>query len=288
MNDCEVAEPYSEIQQGDIVIRADWNAHSPTDRIAVLITADCDIAHQKFGDYLSAVPVVSIDHYVQSFLMLKELKATSEALHVEIRKSVEPLLGLHPSSSSPTRTALVSWVMDGAVSDLPYTENLKPRDAKRLEIMKSVYREILGTDEENRMSRSKHLVVRGNSAVRDSDNTDAQKKLIGAIKSHLRQLPQDIFFLTHIPGAPRPLSDNLGFLVLLREVRPIRADAVVTTLSESRGRDQCFVRTARLLAPFKQALMQRFANVFAKIGLPEDYENDQRQIIQGFCDGWNK
>ena len=105
------AEDAASIRQGDVLEWIDPGAH----RFGVIVTADCDIANEKFGEFLTYVPAIDLRTYLArnylSSQVAKELTKieaviaqTMRALQVEGRPDLKrPLLdaAISPTSSKP-------------------------------------------------------------------------------------------------------------------------------------------------------------------------------------------
>jgi hypothetical protein len=97
-----------------------------------------------------------------------------------------------------------------------------------------------------------------------------EQRLADEIRNRLRNLPGDSFFMSSI-GVP----DGGGFVAYLRLVREIRIDQIARTYYDKQARGVAAHRVSRLRAPYVYRLTQQLAEVFASIGLPEEYEDSR-------------
>ena len=280
MIDCTSANDDSELRQGDIFIYRDWPSRSDWDQIGILLTADCDIAQKKFGRFLTYLPLVSLTQYVKGTIIPNNLQKQMLALMEEISKLYfKGRRAVDPDAKPPSINVMERWVSEGEISDLNEYVKLSNAECARLRDLKSIASEGLVRHEGNFLS-NQSLLKRSYGALKNKSEEQQKEFLRNIVKNSLINTSQDVYFVSSVPGIPSGLGDGLGYYVLLREVRPISMDNISNCVSDMIEANNSAIRVARLEPVFKHGLTQKFAYLFSRIGFPEEFERDQKEIIE--------
>jgi hypothetical protein len=95
-------------------------------------------------------------------------------------------------------------------------------------------------------------------------------------KNHITNLPGDLFYINYIHGL-----DSYGYIVNLRRIGMFCREDIA--LSNTDDKENIYLkRIARMVPPFNYRITQKVAQMFSDIGLPEDYEEDRKNIIEMF------
>ena len=101
----------------------------------------------------------------------------------------------------------------------------------------------------------------------------AERAVRAQLVDSVQRLPSDTFF---IGGLSASFCD--GYVAYLRLVREIsHEDVAIRTPELERAAAR---RISRLQSPFVYRMTQQLAEVFATIGLPQDYEDNRRLIAE--------
>jgi hypothetical protein len=251
-----------DIRQGDILMDKPPRGQRPT-QIAVVITADCDIAQDKFGTDLACLRVVWYEEYVRhvwaGLERQKALKKISTKVGDQLRKAHRLFTG---KTSTLSDERACEWLRDAELAEVAsalgisndarekFIRNLEPSRAALQAVTKNI-------------SAFDHCVAL-QAALDGTDRPAAVRKLVD--KAQTADLPDDAFFL---PGLPD--HDESPAVVLLRGLVAVPAVNVARTLSDATSPAQR-VRVARLHPTYKHALTQAFGNLYARIGMPVAFE----------------
>lgn len=255
-----------DLRQGDILVNRPLPGKLPS-RMLVVVTADCDIAQNKFGTHLACLRVVWYSDYVRDVWSTGEFEKAREKLAKQ--------LGEQMRSAHKTATGIESGISDTRA--IEWLEEASPEDiADALSVLSGTRKKFI-----TNLSKSHSALV----AAAGADSAfqklttlragldgvtveDAAAKL--AEKAQTATLPDDVFMLPGLPG-----FDDRPVMVLLRQVVALPATEVVFTRQDATSEVHC-IRVGRLLETFKYALSQAFGHLYARIGLPATYEARRR------------
>lgn len=249
--------------RGDVVRRrARDAAGAPT--WGLVVTADCDIAQRKAGNRYTWLQIVTGEEYLRSRWVPEQLRRivdkqgrqAAEGLSAQLKK-------LDPALSPLTSATLRRWLLEeepGAV-----WAAVAPGKAEEPKLMRLMHAVRVAASEEPSRSAIDRLrdawTLLGRSAA-------DQATLVGDALKGDRGFP-DYFLLPELPQA-----DGYGFVILLREIASIDADAVFASELDARlaDRPDGFHRIARLEDGVRFAITQKLAFLFSRIGMPTSFE----------------
>jgi hypothetical protein len=113
------------------------------------------------------------------------------------------------------------------------------------------------------------------------NNRKSEKNQRNELVNALKDLRTEYFFINFLPE-----EEDFGYIALLRDVRPIARAQFFTNRIDAKftRREPPYpFRLGRLNDYLKYALTQQFATLFARIGLPAEYEGDRNEIIESLC-----
>ncbi len=249
-----ITEP---LRQGDVLERvADdataWNRH------LLVITADCDFAHDKHHGRVTCVPLLTKDEYL---LELQIPKFRHQALVKVVAALQEVLESLGRTGISETR--LREWPLEQS-TDAILTLLAIPGDK----------RDVVGgmVDAIRELGSAASTVAEATAALvqaqRRLPNAQSEKNLrtnlVGRLQNAFKQPPGDALFVSALAD-----GHDYGYFVYLRHLEQIWEPQV--SLGPSRSVVE-YRRLSRLQEKYTHAIAQRFALVFMTIGLPDAYE----------------
>lgn len=255
-----------DLRQGDILVNHPLPGKLPS-RMLVVVTADCDIAQNKFGTHLACLRITWYSDYVRDVWGSSEIEKTREKLAKQLG---EQMRSAHKAATGLERkisdTRAIEWLEEASPEDIAEALSVSSDAQKKFVTNLSKSRSALsaGADANSAFQKLARL-----KAILDEITVeDATSKLVE--KARTATLPDDVFMLPGLPG-----FDNSPALVLLRQVVALPATDVVLTRHEATN-EAHYIRAGRLLETFKYALSQAFGHLYARIGLPATYEARRR------------
>lgn len=254
------AEP---LRQGDI-IEARAGDVGEWERVLVVITADCDLAHSKHEGNVTCVPILTADEYLLNVIFPRLREKLAEFPKGLIKDVLQRNLGKTISDER-----LLDWVKSAEIEAIRDSVQLDGESFAAVE----------------RCHRSIRLLCREYSSVHESMTAfvDAQvtanealrrEKAVGRVRDAIREAfrnpPGDAMFLSAIADG---LGD--GYFVSLRHITQVVETDVALRFKYGNHRYQ---RISRLTDRFIHFLVQRFAMVFLPIGMPKEFE-ETRDLI---------
>jgi hypothetical protein len=290
--ECERSDPDDPLRQGDIVA-----AHPQTDgwanpwtRFGVVLSADCDLAQEKTGPNLVYVPVVS--HYTY----LADVWLPSEAARLERlgREAIDKQLTSFDAKVQYRHIA--AWGEKGG------RENISNRLAERTQELGST----ISCEKQEAILSLWHSVTELAclSAVPNPTQTDQLRDVLdrfiryrgvvepgrgdpaqyhkNMIERALLSLQDrlDSWLLRELIGLDPDMTQGtqFGFVVLLRSFSLLPVTLIETHREEWYRNKTKYLRICRLRGIYKADLVQRFANMFVRIGL-EDYRDQEHKRL---------
>jgi hypothetical protein len=269
-----VDDPTKGLRQGDVF---EWNdpAADPWRRFGIIVTADCDIAHEKNAGVLSYVPLLAVTDYLSAFYLPKQISKSLVKIDERLTTTIQRL----QTSNRPefpsllTSEVVISWI-DGASIDAVADELRAPtEDREQLQKLVALRRELVGSLLSAEIAKHTEAICNARSILQQSKPDTVRTNLHKDVQSHLKDLPGDALFI-------RALSKihSTGFIAYLRFVRELNQTAVAIRPADlSRGAQAR--RVGRLRAPYVYRLTQMLGTVFSSIGLPQEYEAARHEII---------
>jgi hypothetical protein len=258
-------EDIEEVRQGDIIRKRNPGS-GVTERLGIVITADCDIAQKKAGERYTWLEIVSMSAYVEGAWAQEQLRKLSQKraggvcahLNAQIRKQSPDLTPLtHESLAHWLSTKNAEEIYRTATGKAPLADDKNFRDLRGFALTVS-------TDEsQNTFSRLKQAwTLFGTDERNQKDNVRNAFKDSGGF--------QDYFVLPELPQ-----EDGLGFVVLLRSMWSIMAPDLYLTEQDARiaDRPEAFHRLGRLNDGIRYSITQKLAFLFSRIGMPKTFES---------------
>lgn len=252
------------IRQGDLLAILNRKSHA-VEKMLVVITADCDLAQDKYGSQVACLSMRFHEDYIQdtwseAFLANTKLKAVKQARD-KLRACVHAMSG---TASDFSTEAAEDWMLREDWKKIAATLCV-PEDG-----MKSFERSILPCQralhalkkigEKSAFDRLREFTA----SLNDTPLKDTTSTILK--KAHEDKIPSDIFLLPGFPGhIDRPA------LVFLRSIVGVSPSLIATRPSAVASPNH-FIRVGRLRSTFKYALSQAFGALYSKIGFPLAYE----------------
>ena len=283
MDECFCPGADIPIRQGDIFL---WEKDAtPGDvrwpQMGVILTADCDIANNKFGGFLTCVPVLSLHNYINDVLIINKLEKQYEK-HIESVVSLVHKFHIqkNPGAKRLTRNSLEQWLSrkgSSQISDELCIGEGKQRVAfeKACEIACSC----LVALQSSAPLEVVQSLVELHKYKSNSNTKESNKQIRTQIGYDAKRPAQDIFFISAIPDV-----EELGFMVMLRHIRPVSIGSLTTSVQDKQVDSRKALRIARLHDVYKYAMTQQFAMLFSRIGLSAAYEDSRELVVDDFVE----
>jgi hypothetical protein len=272
------------LRQGDVLEWLDpegsfWREH------AIVVTADCDLAHQKHGGVLACVPVLGHETYLALFPLPVRLDtARSKLLERAVKAVREHQAANVPDFPTPMSSDTIAhWIDATHPVDVVATLGVSsPKDSTRLEALLISIRECSSALAAGGFERQLHALARAQMVAQGTDDFETRRSTAARdMLDRLSALPGDAVFLHSLSP-----TKTEGYVVYLRTVINIQEDAVATNVPALRSGTVSAKRIARLTSPYIFHITQQLGQVFSAIGLPAPYETSRAAFIETRATGY--
>ncbi|MFB4391233.1 MULTISPECIES: hypothetical protein [unclassified Pseudomonas] len=258
-------EDTEEVRQGDIIRQLNPK-NGLTERLGIVITADCDIAQKKNGERYTWLEIVPMAAYVEGPWAQEQLRKLSEKrskgvleyLNGQIRKR-------DPSLTALTHEALVLWLRSKSAEEILASTTGKSPGAgdKQLRDLQAFALTVNSDETQSAFSR-----LKGAWTLYGTDEKSQQDNVRNAFKDSGGF--QDYFVLPELPR-----ETGLGFVVMLRSMWSLMANELYLTEQDARINDRpdAFHRLGRLNDGIRFSITQKLAFLFSRIGMPTTFES---------------
>lgn len=258
-------EDTEEVRQGDIIRKLNPKT-GETEKLGIVITADCDIAQKKAGERYTWLEIVPMAAYIEGLwaqeqlrkLSEKRSKAICEHLNGQIRK-------LQPGLAALTHESLVQWLRSKTAEEILATATGQGRiaDGKPLRDLQGFALTVSVDETQSAFSR-----LQAAWKLFGVEEKTQQESVRNAFKDGGGF--QDYFVLPELPR-----QTGLGFVVILRSMWTIMAPDLYLTEQDARIHDRpdAFHRLGRLNDGIRFSITQKLAFLFSRIGMPKTFES---------------
>jgi len=271
----ELYEVYPDIPlgQGDVIIRR-IQGGDVFERVGVVVTADCHLAHKKHRGHLNFVPVLPSSTYlavtwIDDHLQERRLLAEGE-LHRVMRDAHSAVLG-HISNLTPDRAA--SWAREAGSDEIQSALRLPAvsPDGDRIAVLADLLKQLDQLSYASFEAARDLLFLFCDARLGKNFRNTAE-----SLSKRLLQLPDDAFFL----NGGSELTDPSGYVCYLRLLQRVDESEISLTNNPllDRGERQ-YRRIGRVRSPFVYALTQSLGYMYSTIGLPTTYEGLRNEAV---------
>ena len=258
----------SPIRQGDIfkVGNDCYDVFMEEEVLAMVITADCDIAQNKMGNSFTLLPIITLEHYLET----KWLPALFEIeLNTIVKNNVAKFnsankteeLNCDPLDLPSMKDWLTTDTLEEIFTDMKIRVDKKVTDdSKKIEVLK------------------KTPNFKNFHELRKKLQSKADDKIKSEIHGAITQLRGEFLFIPELP-----CFKGLGGIVKLREVRAINQKLAFPSNFEARlseeAQERGIVRVGKFTDFLRYSISQQFAILFSRIGMPENFESDVSESL---------
>lgn len=254
-----------EVRQGDIIRKLNAKT-GETEKLGMVITADCDIAQRKAGERYTWLEIMPMAAYIDGpwaqeqlrKLFEKRSKSICAYINSQIRK-------VHPGLAPLTPDSLAQWLRSKTAEEiLTITTGKAPaEDSKSLRELQGFALTVSTNEPQSSFSRLKAAwTLFGIDERNQQDSVRSAFKDGGGF--------QDYFVLPELPR-----QGGVGFVVMLRSMWTIMAPDLYPTEQDARIHDSpdAFHRLGRLNDGIRFSITQKLAFLFSRIGMPKTFES---------------
>ena len=233
--------------------------------LAVVINADCDLAHRKTDGVCSLLPIYTLREYLLEFWLHRFLAEEKKRLLDDITKALDPSLNHRDAVerwlASDDQIDLITWVRE----ELDLGAKAKARLSSKLEQYLAVF-----GNEKNAEAQFRALC---------STEKDPAAYALKRMRTAFDNIGEGHLFINEIYGRRK-----LGYVVRMRRIYSIPEDRCFTSeralrTSGIEADDNAF-RIAALETPMRVKLLQMFAHQFSRVGLPDEFVEVRRLVFE--------
>jgi hypothetical protein len=261
----------SPFRQGDVIrrdITPRGEGQPATAEWGVIITADCDIAQEKMGEFFTYLVIRSARDYIEQVWASEEIsKLVDRHGHVAVEHILKADQARDPNATPLTFAELSEWVRaDGAEAVLNAVKisqaAIRKKVATALEVL------TLADDQTRNSMPLERLRA---CWAREGKKEPEHRGLIRNALSQ-RQMRSDYMLTPTLPS-----ETEVGFVVMLRDIRAIKPSDLFASRLDLRignGSASAMYRIGRFSDFIRYAIAQRMANLFSRIGMTEQFETE--------------
>ena len=273
------------LAQGDILR---WRSRTPTDaaEYGIVVTADCDLAHNKMKDIISYVPLLRFNTYVSTVWGPEYVSKKVEKILELTISSVREAHNRTGSNQTLHEQAIREWLIRDEAADTASQllgPTAEPRQLQKLSEQILWGREALIHERNLSADDESTAYIKQLTAIaRETfpDGKGSAKTILNALDGHCSSLPGDVFFVSLLPN-----EGEEGFFALLRHIRQCKLSDISLDPVERPGPPLPARRIGSLRAPFIYALTQQMASVFIDIGLPTYHSKRLTECTKAYLSG---
>jgi hypothetical protein len=275
--ECEVVDDSRiPLRQGDVL---EWlsGGDDPWREFAIIVTADCDIAHSKHGGVLATVPVLRHEEYLARFPLPLRLAAARDKLADQARRVIrEAQEANRPDFPAPMADETIDqWVRTVSADEIVRALSIADeRQRRKLDQLLETIRVCGAALEDGGYGMQVGALASAQVLQNGGDPDDRSRKIHKDMLELLDSPPGDAMFL----HALSPLLRG-GYVAYLRHVINIGEGEIAVSARGLRKSEARARRIARLTSPYVYYLSQRLGQVFSAIGLSSAYEASRKAFI---------
>ncbi|WP_298091842.1 hypothetical protein [uncultured Sphingomonas sp.] len=275
----DIADP-DNVAQGDVIEWLPPRASAPWRIFGVVVTADCDLVWKKHDGVVSYVPAMPARDFVWHSWRPTYFAKHQPKLMAEAAKRLNTWRAKQGSMGELTASAVRDWLaragVDGLLDELGATDKgqrngLRPPLEKLLAVETALACETPDLPLLRRAHEATNQTSAANAAI-----------LVREVQNVWSGLPGDVY---HLPSTPE--GEEGGLFLLLRHIRQLGVDEITGRPGAVRAGEAHAKRVARVRAPFRYAITQSLAKVFADIGLPDDHDIRKKDAAARLFESWS-
>jgi hypothetical protein len=271
--------------QGDILRLKDCD---PVDRAeyGIVVTADCDLLHNKVRGIVSYVPLLRLETYVSNVW-------GPDYVSRRVQKILEGVIGrvrdahkARETNQTLSEQAIRDWLVRDDAAEIASQLLGADADAKKQDKLVRVIstgREALLYERRLSVAETEMNYIHRLTAAATTlfpDGKGNAKTILSALDGYCNSLPGDVFFVSQLPN-----EGESGYFALLRHIRQCELEDISLDAAERPGPIPPARRIGTLRSPFIYALTKQMTNVFADIGLPTYHSKRLSACVKTYLSG---
>ena len=250
--------------QGDVVHAL--GSDGQVARIAMIVTADCDIAQNKSGNEITLLQIVSADNYIRKTWAPLEIdRITKRQIETCLPELNAAIVKRDATLSELTGEMLVDWLASSMPEQILLAAGVPSASRHKLqqslECLRTALHLTSDLDDWDTLKRMWTVLGTPSKSI---------KARIGDIL-HSGRGPGDVYFLPYLPDL-----NDIGYVIRLRRFESVERSSIYRSRTDARigNSPGAYYRTSRLRDGIRFSVVQRMAILFSRIGLPEEFEDE--------------
>jgi hypothetical protein len=216
--------------------------------------------------------IISLQEYLRHYWAQRKLRRLIEAEANKVHELINSWHFKKRAEANPISLETVfSWIRDCSSDVICRDLAIPAEQAKKMSECLNRFRAILEALDKSATADPFSTLVAARTVA--TGKTDAACRDDAIKQAKNEPLPDDVFLLPSLPQL-----DIGPTVVLLRDIVAIPVAMVRYTTADARTGDH-FLRIGTLQPTFKYAMSQAFGNLYARIGLPEEYEKRCKLVM---------
>lgn len=286
--ECDRVDAFSELRQGDIIAAHPGtpNWENRWSRFFIIFSADCDLSQSKTDTGIVVVPIIGLRTYlVDKWISQQAAKVKKGALEridkviikfsgprltpdAMLEKSIDEVRErfLKLAGEDAELVSAVDFITKahGAIRELD--DEIKKEHGYEREIISGLLEK----------------VARVRGIAGGNGSFDLKKEIIAGLNALSDSRRLDTWPLVDLIGLDSQMKDDEsnGFVACLRNFSSIEPERIFTSkhlwLSDKSG----YLRICRLRGKYKSDILQKFANLFVRVGLEDERDSEHKIMFE--------
>jgi len=267
-------------RQGDLIARANFEQRHCFDRFGVIVTADCDMERARPDHQLTFLRIVPVAEYMMHIWCRRKLHDLTARLRNDTASLFNRLSQENePTWSSMTSDQLADWLSSSSAQEICDTlssNKVRKSDIEKLSIRLGEMQFAGTTANISPSAPALDPFIYLRARKKKVEIAKMRDDVLQQAKNELSKESDEIFFLSRLV----PDEQSEGYYVMLDHIGTLRRDQLFDYKSEADLTPEGAHRFGRLQNTFKYAVVQRFAFLFQRIGLPDERIDLHKSALQ--------
>lgn len=260
--------PTEQPRQGDLIARSNFEQRHHLDRFGVIVTADCDLERARPEHQITYLRIAPVTEYVNHVWCRKKLHDVLKKMRTDAAATFNRLLKLSAPDQLPLPPErLVEWLISSSANEVCDTlTGIDGQDSERLSATLTKLAAAVATADLDQNASALEALTTLRADEQRLTPEEMRPRIIKQATNELSRESDEVFFLSKLVSE----EQSEGYYVLLDNIGTLRRDKLFNYKSEADTTEEGGHRFGRLEKTFKYAVVQRFAFLFQRIGLPDE------------------
>jgi hypothetical protein len=249
------ADPHGDLRQGDILRIEDQASLGRSERLGVVINADCDLANRKTDGVVAYLPLYTFRDFMESFWLHDYFNVVCKSATDKILQSTK--------LTSEYGEQLCSWLAADSATEVG--TKIKTKFAIKRNLEKEFDGNIMRISICLDPTKAPFEIFKEICRLEN----DPEKAARTQIRAAKKNLGDGHFFFSDLVG-----HDAVGFIIRMRRIYTIDADCCFISnaakMAASSGTRPTALRFATFNPIYQFKIAQLFGLQFSRIGLPDE------------------